>query len=85
MPPGQASGGEAGRARGTCQALKCRARGGVGRPVQRPTINLSDVVTHWALCVSSLCSVALCSLASKDGNVQPPNMPEARFFFSFLF
>lgn len=41
---------------------------------------VTNALSHWVLYFSSRHSVALCSLASKEWNVQPLEMPAAGFF-----
>lgn len=74
--------GEANRARGMHAAFKCHICG-FGWQAQAAHHNkpVTQALSHWVLYFSSLRSAALCSLASRDWNVWPPNMPEARCFF----
>lgn len=76
-----AGGGEANGANGMCEASKCHACGPCWQAHAAPHSKpLTDALGRWILSFSSLPSGALCSLTSKDWNVQPQNMPGARSF-----
>ena len=73
--------GETNRASGMHEAFKCHVCGLCWQAhAALHNKPVTQALSHWVLYFSSLHSVALCSLASKDWNVQPPNMPEARCF-----
>lgn len=78
---------EADRANGMCEASKCHVRGpgwqAHAAPHNKP---VTHALSHWIPYFSSLHSVALCSLASKERlECLAPRRARSSFFLFFVF